>query len=222
MDLKKSYFSERNDTLSRNTSDRSALAIREIDTLKIILKLINYDGDINFEGKVFCDLGCGDQYLKPIIESLGATYIGLDIDRCNFETDAFPVDDSSIDFFLSYSLIEHLYNPSKLISEIKRCSKSGAYVLFECPNWKYCQADFYDDFTHVHPYTPTSLVNLLKMTGVDVLLDSPNLRCKPDLFYTLPFRYFLARILPFTGSNKWVPSILKGRAKGIFVIGRCY
>jgi 2-polyprenyl-3-methyl-5-hydroxy-6-metoxy-1,4-benzoquinol methylase len=164
------------------------------------------------------DLGAGDMFLKESIEKLGISYTSLDLPECNFETDAFPLPSNQYDCVFSLAVLEHLRDPSNFLLEIRRVLKSGGVLWLSTPNWHYCSDTFYDDYTHVSPYTPKSLHTLLKDFGFDDTHIYPNLRCKPITSYIGYAPFFRAKWLrPFKGSSNFlVPEFLKGKAVGIF------
>ena len=139
---------------------------------------VNIKRDILKSGTDVADVGCGDRFLEPEFEKLGMNYEGYDIEDGNIETDPINVRENSFDLMVSYSLIEHLHDPSNFLSEANRCLKTNGIIVIETPNWRYCKNDFYNDYTHVKPYTPTSLKTLLNHHGFNALGDFPNLRCK--------------------------------------------
>ena len=150
-------------------------------------------------------------------------YSGFDIEDINIEVDPLPLEADSQDLIVSYALMEHLHNPENMIVESMRCLKPGGSLLINTPNWRYSSNNFYDDYTHVKPYSPVSLRSLLTDYGYSDIRDYPNLRCKSDFSYTNRYRYFLANLRPFTATfpfSKIVPEFLKGKAKGIFLIAK--
>lgn len=215
MSARHNYFKHR---LASLDSNRQNLSKREIETIQILEKVTGE----NFysSSKSILDLGCGDKFLKPIIESHSKKYTGLDIEDIDFDASRFLFDIENIDLFLAYSLIEHLSNPSYLLEAVKSCVSSNAkYFLVECPNWKYSFKDFYNDPTHIKPYTPESLSNLFESFGFQTVGLFPNLRCKPTYFYKSKYRFEIAARLPFLGSSSpFIPDLFKGRARGIFGI----
>lgn len=63
----------------------------------------------------------------------------------------------------SKSVLEHLNSPKQYLLNAKYCLKSGGYLVLLVPDWKTTMKVFYDDPTHVRPYTATSLRLLLEM-----------------------------------------------------------
>ncbi|MFN4307900.1 class I SAM-dependent methyltransferase [Sulfurihydrogenibium azorense] len=132
------------------------------------------------------DIGCGSGssfvYIKNFLNP-NADFLGVDLHKnqelpdfvsfkvCDIDKDALPYEDESIDLVISIYVLEHLYNPGNLFSEAYRVLKKGGYFycvteyytsLF-CPD-KY---NFYQDPTHVRPWTKEALKSLGKMKGFD-------------------------------------------------------
>lgn len=211
--MKDKYFECRN--LLRAKQDFAQLAAREISTLMNLIKLD--EPGFSLSQKTLIDLGCGDRYLQPGIEAQGARYFGFDVDNCDLLSDRVDMADNSADVILSYSVIEHLSNPTNFFNEAKRLLKIDGYMIIETPNWEYCQKTFYDDYTHVKPYTPASLKAIAEDFDFYVCLLAPNVRCKPSVFYQNKLSFFMARSLPFRGFGGFF-GFLKGRSTGIFLV----
>jgi SAM-dependent methyltransferase len=211
--LKENYFKVNN---KKNlTLPRHHLGRREIDTLKILCSIIDYD--IPKDDALFIDLGCGDQHLADAVIEQGWQYSGLDIDTLNFETDVLPLKDDSVDFAVSLAVIEHLTNPSIFLNEIRRVLKSGGLIYLSTPNFQLDFKNFYNDPTHVKPYTPYSLEMLLSIHEFTNVQTFPGLRCKPKWFYSGKYRFLKAKyFFPFKGDSKIPLPFLKGRATSIF------
>lgn len=197
--------------------NRVRLGLREVITLKNLLGLINKEFPV---GGVFLDLGCGDRHLEPSAAELKCEYIGLDIDTTNFETDQFPLENQQVDLAVSLAVLEHLHDPELFLAEIYRCLKPGGIIYLSTPNFQYDWRNFYNDPTHVRPYTPASLKALLKLAGYRDVDAFPGLRCKPLWYYRGSLRFWKAFfLLPFRADAKWVPFFLKGHSRSIFAIG---
>ena len=62
-------------------------------------------------------------------------------------------------------LFEHLEKPDRAILEIRRVLVKGGYVLIVVPSEKSLRKGFYDDYTHIRPFTKRSLSNLARFAG---------------------------------------------------------
>lgn len=217
MGIKEDYFKKRNQLLKK--SNRVILAKREIDTIEFILKEFFY-----FKltpGMRVLDLGSGDQFLKKEFENKGIVYKDYDIYDINFETDKFKDKNNKFDLIVTLAVLEHIENPHLFLSECKRVLKKNSYLYLSTPNWKYSKDIFWDDPTHVKPYTETSLKKILTLKGFRNTKIFPNLRCKSKWWYEGRFKFFKAYyLLPFKGDTKFVPNFLKGKSKGLFAIGK--
>lgn len=77
-----------------------------------------------------------------------------------------PFDKESFDGVHCSHLIEHLmpHDAHKMLSEVARVlKKNGVFVLSTPILWK----GFYNDFTHIKPYNPESIVRYLVNDGQD-------------------------------------------------------
>lgn len=198
--------------------ERVKMGEREIQTLQLLA------GEVGFgcrAGQTFLDLGCADRYLEPACREAGWSYCGLDYTDLDFECDRFPLEDESVDLAVSLAVIEHLREPSKFLSEISRCLKPGGLVYLSTPNFQLDWKNFYNDPTHVRPYTPVSLEALLSLSGFESVASFPGLRCKPIGWYRGPNRFLRAYyMLPFRNDTSWpVPGFLRGHARSIFGLG---
>jgi 2-polyprenyl-3-methyl-5-hydroxy-6-metoxy-1,4-benzoquinol methylase len=215
---KLNYFNHRGQFLSKDIS-RIGYGYREIKTLKTLLSSI-YE-DVSLNGKSIVDLGCGDRYLENAIKSAGGFYYGFDISDADFEKEHIPAKDNSYDIAICLALIEHLADPGFFLSEIKRVLKPGGILWLSTPDIEVSKFSFWDDPTHVHPYTRKSLRMVLNMTGFSSVKICPNYRCKPKSYYLeSKFNFFRAKyLMPFSGTSKLsVPEFLKGKCKGLFAI----
>lgn len=216
MDIKNLYFKSRNQSIA--SQDRSNLASREVRTIEIFQNICSVD--MLTSGGCVLDLGAGDQYLRPEFEKKQMIYTGLDIEDLDLEKDKINFENNYFSLVVSYSVIEHLYNPQNFLSEILRVMRPGSAALIETPNWHYSYRSFYNDYTHVRPYCPDSLKSLMLDNGFSKVYAFPNLRCKPKFFYENNKAFKIAANLPFTGgSSSIIPNFLKGRSLGMFVIG---
>lgn len=138
-------------------------------------------------GKVL-DLGCGKgnngsalKELYPEIELYGLdilpdanipniySYQVVDLDK-----GILPFPSEYFDAIIFTHVIEHLHSPFRLGKEINRVARKGAQIYVETPNWttifvpsfgfhreQHNPFNFYDDPTHVKPWSQHSLFEFL-------------------------------------------------------------
>ena len=217
--LKNEYFNSRLRDLSlendSSAASRELLAIREIATFKSLCRIKGFDPKL--DGTTFLDLGAGDQFLRLALD--GTNYIPLDIDDLDFESEALPVPDNSVDILFSLAVVEHITDIGHFMSECFRVLKPNCIIYLSTPNFRYCFRSFYNDPTHVRPFTDVSLCKAVEYYGFKSVEVFPSARCKTDWFYKGKYRFTKCAYLPFLGTNKWAPSFLCGRATGIICLG---
>ncbi|MBT3994659.1 MAG: class I SAM-dependent methyltransferase [Chloroflexi bacterium] len=115
---------------------------------------------------------------------------------------AFPLPDAAFDVVFTKSVIEHVENWEHFLSEIFRVLKPGGTAIVMTPNWNTQRVNFYDDPTHIRPYTLRTLDRVLRMTEFsDIRIHD---------IYQLPFTWRMPflKIIPwfirkFPNSMKW-------------------
>jgi len=136
-------------------------------------------------------------------KSLGLDVFGIDREKSNLEMlkeidikiidiekDIFPFKDGVFDFVFSKSVIEHLLTPDNFIKEIYRVLKPGGRIIILTPDWQSQIKIFYDDYTHIHPYTVIGLGDLLKISGFK--------NVSSEIFYQLPILWKFSLIKIFS------------------------
>jgi len=208
--------------LGTNKYARGTQLILKERVLNTFDSLLRYRGLAGVEaGQKLLDLGSADGALVEVARKRGLDACGLDVtDRINFETDAFPFEDASFDIVTAVSVLEHLFSPEVFLKEIIRVLKPGGAFILVTPNWRFSAKIFYDDPTHLHPYTPKSTAFLLRSIGFENVIVVPWLVCKPSWMWRVPNAFLLARLLPFRGSSSGlIPEFLKGQSKSILALG---
>jgi len=139
--------------------------------------------------EVVLDIGAGQGHgLIPLRNAGFENLIALDRDafnlerfenefgfrtlRCDAESDAFELDDASVDAAICFHLIEHLWDPSNFLSELHRVLRPGGQFFLVTPDWRKQYKTFFRDPTHVRPYDKVSLGRLLRMHGFEASLFS--------------------------------------------------
>jgi len=144
-------------------------------------KLCRYLVDRFFTEGNLIDLGCGTKIHMNQFELNNIKCVGVDKNLCDLESESLPIKNNYMDNAFCKSVIEHIRNPENLIQEAYRVLKSLGMLVIMTPDWKSQMNHFWDDYTHVHPYTQKSLMNLLKIYGFK------GVGC--ELFYQLPFTW---------------------------------
>jgi len=105
----------------------------------------------------------------------------FDIRACDLEGEPFPFDNNSFDFVYSKSVLEHVTNTDNLVGESLRVLKPGGMALMLTPDWRSQRASFWDDYTHVKPFTRKGLQNAMRINGFE------NVEC--SYFRQLPIEW---------------------------------
>lgn len=126
-----------------------------------------------FRGRI-ADIGCGEGIFS---RRLGDRGVGIDIslnilkDRAGdnlvkvcAEAELLPFKDSSFYGGFCADVLEHTYEPFSIMQEINRVMKKSAFVILLTP---FPSNDFWDEPTHVKPYTPVAFKRLFVRSGFE-------------------------------------------------------
>ncbi|MGH9316876.1 MAG: methyltransferase domain-containing protein [Thermoanaerobaculia bacterium] len=164
-----------------------------------------------YEGGAVLDVGSGIGVNGRILSQLGVWHVlGLDLDWGCLQTSRgrglgvfsadlsreLPLSDGTVELALLIHVIEHLPDGGFLMRAIHRVLRPGGRVVVVTPDWKSAWRGFYDDPTHIRPYSRQSLDAVLAASGFQV-----EMRLRHNVGYWLG-RTGLWRALPrlcFTG-----------------------
>jgi len=214
--LKNKYLEiERNRKVSTKEIDYSE---RLLHTFNSALELF-YNTKINKDSKVI-DLGYGDGSFLKSLEKNQIESKGYDFDTVNFENEEIPEASNSLDFITSNSVIEHLSDATNLLKEAFRILKPGGKLILITPNFFYDYKNFYDDPTHVNPFTVEKLETMLEMSGFKNINVLPWIVMKNPILWKIPFSFFFARyfLIARNDTRLPIPKFLKGQTKVMFSI----
>lgn len=143
------------------------------------------------------DIGIGNgytlSYRDPQITKFGvdlSDHFQAELTRHNIELlianvgkENIPMPDGSFDLIMLNHLIEHIQNYDFLITEIKRLLAPGGVCLIRTPDFAKKRANFYDDYTHVKPYTHGGLRHMAAAYGFEIIktLQSDHARIQLDI-----------------------------------------
>ncbi|MBI4763542.1 MAG: methyltransferase domain-containing protein [Deltaproteobacteria bacterium] len=126
----------------------------------------------------------------------------FDIRECDLERDPFPFPALSFDVVFSKSVIEHVANTDNFFSEMFRVLKPGGLAILLTPDWRTQAHIFWDDYTHVKPWTRKGLQNALKIHGF-VRIESLLFRQLPLVWRYPALERFCDLIALLPESWKW-------------------
>ena len=199
MDIKKEYAND----LAKPKKDSIYLNKRLFDTYNNIVNL-------KLNKKLFgtnIDLGSGDKGFSEVCKINNIISYPYDYPEFDIEKDTLFQDDESVDFITMNAVIEHIKNPSNILKEIKRVLKNEGLLFIRTPNWQMDFKNFYNDPTHVKPYSPITIRNTLTLVGFEVLFLEPGLIKKSLFWWKLPDKL------------KWkIASMIKGGTKSILCV----
>lgn len=169
------------------------------------------------DGIKVLDIGCGSGYtlmvlkeIYPDMEAFGVDIVKTEnlpdfITFCEIdaEKDNLPFEDNFFDFVICRGVIEHLKEPINLFKEAYRVLKKGGTIHIQTenfttiflpsPSFIKCGTNFWDDYTHLRPYTKKSLKRLLELANFqDIKVKTPR-----NILIILAFPVFI--LLQLTG-----------------------
>ncbi len=151
------------------------------------------------------DLGCGRGDFFEEFKDLNFDTHGIDISVSesfysnhniiiqDIDGHLLPYPDNSFDIIFNKSVIEHIKNTDIFISECFRILKPNGICITLTPDWKAQYKHFYDDYTHVKPFTLMGLQDAF--LGHDfTLIKSQRFRQLPFV-WKFSFLHFLCDII---------------------------
>jgi len=166
----------------------------------------------NPKDQVLVDLGCGrGEFLHAFCE-LGFRGIGIDRERvstsfeeeillCDLEREALPLEANSVDIIFNKSVLEHVREITPLLRECSRILRPGGLMVSLVPDFRAQWSHFYDDWTHVRPFTLTGLSECLQSHEFELL--------EAERFRQLPLLWQKPYLSPLADAAALLPSRFK-------------
>lgn len=123
------------------------------------------------------DIGAGRCEMARAFKHLGMTVLALDssVESANYARSSniefiyhqfsnsvsLPLPNESFDVVFSKSFIEHMVDPIFFLNECYRILKPKGKVIILTPDWESNMKIFFDDVTHVKPFTKETLEQIL-------------------------------------------------------------
>jgi len=175
------------------------------------------------------DVGCGRCEVLTAFGQLGLDISGIDaserirnfapkdiskLEILDFSKENFPFNDNDFDVIFTKSVIEHVHDPTHFMKEILRILKPGGIFISLTPEWASQIKTFYDDPTHVHPYQPKGLKDLLILSEFKDA--DAEIFYYHELLWSSSFCRFVASILRKIISNKTGRTLTKSTGIKLF------
>jgi SAM-dependent methyltransferase len=164
-------------------------------------------------GEKLLDLGCGrGEFLHGFAE-LGFDARGFDRSRPaeprfdepvvvgDYEQGGLPFSDGEFSVLFNKSVFEHVRDISPLLRECHRVLAPGGRMLSLVPDWMAQWRHFYDDWTHVRPFTLVGLRECIQSHGFEVR--------EAVRFRQLPVLWQRPYLSPLAGAAALLPDAFK-------------
>lgn len=137
----------------------------------------SFKENVNHFNGIVIDLGCGIMpYKKIILENKNVKkYIGIDLEQPTYyevikpdltwDGKKIPFDDNTIDCILATEVLEHCYEPSNLLKEVRRVLKPNGVFFCTVPFIWHLHETPFDHYR----YTPFSLKKKLEDAGFNTI-----------------------------------------------------
>ena len=124
-------------------------------------------------------------------------YLNKDIvfEKCNLEIEKLPFEDDLFDVVYSKSVLEHLIKPENFFVESKRVLKKDGLLIIYTPDWESQYKIFFDDTTHIKPYSIISIKQAYLNYGYNFLFTEKFYQL--PIIWKFPFLKFFCKLLSF-------------------------
>jgi SAM-dependent methyltransferase len=185
-----------------------------------------------YRGAKLLDLGCGRGEFQHGFAELGFETTGFDRSRPeqprfrervvvgDYEQGGLPFADGEFSVLFNKSVFEHVRDISPLLRECHRVLTPGGRMISLVPDWMAQWRHFYDDWTHVRPFTLVGLRECVQSHGFEVrealrfrqlplLWDRPYLKPLADAAALLPSAFKRSKFVRF--SQEWMLLVVADR-----------
>jgi SAM-dependent methyltransferase len=183
-------------------------------------------------GSKLLDLGCGRGEFLNGFARLGFKATGFDRSRPaeprfsepvvvgDYEQGGLPFADGQFSVLFNKSVFEHVREISPLLNDCHRVLAPGGRMVSLVPDWMAQWRHFYDDWTHVRPFTLIGLKQCIQSHGFEVreavrfrqlplLWQHPYLRPLSDAAALLPSAFKRSKFVRF--SKEWMLLVVADR-----------
>ncbi len=158
------------------------------------------------------DLGCGRGEFLHGFAGQGFRAQGVDRARpsqprfpervalADYEKEKLPFADGSFDVLFSKSVFEHIVDIGRVLRECQRVLTPGGRMIAMVPDFVAQWRTFYDDWTHVRPFTLTGLTQCIESHGFSIQ--------SAERFRQLPLLWQRPYLAPLADAAELLPSRL--------------
>lgn len=90
------------------------------------------------------------------------------VSEVDYEKQKLPFRDGQFDVIFNKSVLEHVHEIGHVLGECRRVLVRGGRMISLVPDWRAQWQHFYDDWTHVRPFTLTGLRECIQSHGLVV------------------------------------------------------
>ncbi|MBK8870043.1 MAG: class I SAM-dependent methyltransferase [Elusimicrobia bacterium] len=158
------------------------------------------------------DFGCGPGDLLLVCRKRGFDSIGIDSSPRSLSlaterglnvhlvsTTQLPFEHASFDAIILQSVLEHLSDPLSVLEKLTKYLKPGGVLVLSAPT---PGPYFWDDPTHIRPYTPKSLKILGELLGFQIMTLTYVFSFLMGIRIKASFLFVMLNLIPFSlGSN---------------------
>jgi SAM-dependent methyltransferase len=165
---------------ARRYLDGKAVAVGQPDRHALFMPRVLQLMGMTVEKQItVLEIGCGNgwaiSYRHPSIHYIavdrGSVFLanleerGIEFHQHDVSSNPLPVADASVDLILLIHLIEHIPDSEAFMNDLRRVLRPGGRIYIRTPNLTRVKWGFWDDFTHVRPFTPSSMDHLMRACG---------------------------------------------------------
>lgn len=115
--------------------------------------------------------------------------------RCDVTKEPLPFRDGYFDVVFTKSVIEHMWDASRMLQEARRVLRPGGVLIVMTPDWRSYRTMFWDDYTHCRPYDVVSLKDAMVAAGFG--------NARTELFHQYPPLWKHGWLLPLASLIRW-------------------
>jgi SAM-dependent methyltransferase len=104
-----------------------------------------------------------DDFFREQLEKAGVYFSCIDVEQLDVE--ALPTDFHDFDLIVITHIIEHIHNVDNFVSQIGALLNAGGCVYVRTPDITRVGFRFYNDYTHIRPFSRPSLSQLFRTHG---------------------------------------------------------